>query len=38
MTPTAFARRAVTVRAEVCAAGLALLLLVLLIPPGGPAI
>jgi hypothetical protein len=39
MTPTAFARQAVNARGEVCAALLGLLLLlVLLIPQGGPAI
>ncbi len=39
MTPTTLLRRAADARVEVCAAGLALLaLLVLLIPPGGPAI
>jgi hypothetical protein len=38
MTPLAFARPAVTARVEVCVAGLSLLLLLLLIPLGGPAI
>jgi hypothetical protein len=38
MTPFALARPAVDARAEVRAAVLALLLLVLLIPLGGPAI
>jgi hypothetical protein len=38
MTPTTFLRRAVSARVEVCTAGLALLLLVLLIPMGGSAI
>jgi len=38
MTPLALARPALTARAEVCAAVLTLLLLVLLIPTGGPAI
>jgi hypothetical protein len=39
MTPTALARPAVSARGEVCAALLGLLLLlVLLIPSGGPAI
>jgi len=39
MTPTTFVRRAVSARVEVCTAGLALLLLlVLLIPMGGSAI
>lgn len=38
MTPTTFARPAVSARVEVCAAGLGLLLLGLLIPKGEPAI
>lgn len=38
MTPTTEARLAVSARGEVWTAGLALLLLVLLIPRGGPAI
>jgi hypothetical protein len=38
MTPTAFARQALTARVEVCTVALALLLLVLLIPTGGSAI
>jgi hypothetical protein len=39
MTPTTFLRQAVSARIEVCTAGLALLLLlVLLIPMGGSAI
>jgi hypothetical protein len=38
MTPTTLTRLAVSARGEVWTAGLALLLLALLIPQGGPAI
>ena len=38
MTPITLVRRAVSAVVEVCAAGLGLLLLGLLIPTGGPAI
>jgi hypothetical protein len=38
MTPITLLRRVVSARASVCTAGLALLLLVLLIPTGGSAI